>query len=151
MMQLAAQKGSELHDLAARLIKHGIKLPDTTATMNQYVNDAIGFMLTPEQVLFYSENSYGTADAIGFRNNKLRVHDLKNGITVTYFSQHKVYAALFCLEYGFKPFEIEIEMRIYQNDEVRIESADPDEITHIMDKIRTFDNLITTLKKEEGL
>lgn len=148
MNQLEAQKGTELHDIAAKLIKHGIKLPDTGQTMNLYVNDAIGFMLTPEQVLFVSDNCYGTADAIGFRNNRLRVSDLKNGVTPTSFSQHKVYAAMFCLEYGFKPFDIEIEMRIYQNDAVRIEIADPDEITHIMDKITSFDKLINDLKEE---
>lgn len=148
MTQLAAQKGTELHKLASDLIKHRQKLPETTQTMNMYVNDAIGFMLQPEQVLFVSENCYGTADAIGFRNNKLRVSDLKTGITPTSFSQHKVYAAMFCIEYRMKPFEIEIEMRIYQNDEVRIEIADPDEITHIMDKIRTFDTVINTLKEE---
>lgn len=150
MVQMAAQKGTELHELAHRLIKHGVKLPDTTATMNQYVNDAIGFRLTPEQVLFVSENCYGTADAIGFRNNLLRVSDLKTGRTPTSFSQLLVYAAMFCLEYRMKPFEIKIELRIYQNDDVRIEAGDPDEITHIMDKIRTFDVLINTMR-EEGL
>lgn len=148
MTQQAAQKGTELHALAALLIKHGQKLPDTGQTMSLYVNDAIGFMLQSEQVLFVSDNCYGTADAIGFRNGKLRVSDYKSGITPTSFSQLKVYVAMFCLEYKMKPFEIEIEMRIYQNDEVRLEIADPDEITHIMDKIRTFDVLINELKAE---
>ncbi len=148
MVQLAAQKGTELHQLANDLIKHGIKLPDTTATMNRYVNDAIGFKMTPEQVLFVSENCYGTADAISFKKNLLRISDLKTGRTPTSFVQLLVYAAMFCIEYRMKPFEIEIELRIYQNDEVRIEVGDPDEITHIMDKIHTFDVLINSMREE---
>ena len=44
---LSVQKGTELHELAADLIKHQIKLPRTKDTLNQYVNDAIGFKLTP--------------------------------------------------------------------------------------------------------
>lgn len=147
-VQEAAKRGTELHTLARDLIHHKIKLPDTSATLNLYVNDAIGFQLTPEQVLYYSENCYGTADAIGFRRNKLRISDLKTGIAQTTFKQHMVYAAMFCLEYKFKPFDIEIELRIYQSDEVRILIADPDEITHIMDKIRTFDAIIKTLREE---
>jgi hypothetical protein len=62
--------------------------------------------------------------------------------------QLEVYAALFCLEYRFKPFEIEIELRIYQNDEVQIYEADPDVITHIMDKIVVFDKRINALRLE---
>jgi len=146
--QLAAKKGTELHQLANDLIKHGIRLPDTTATMNRYVNDAIGFMMTPEQVLFVSENCYGTADAISFRNGLLRISDLKTGVTQATFTQHMIYAAMFCIEYRMKPFEIQIELRIYQNDECRIMDADPDTITHIMDKIKTFDALITALREE---
>jgi hypothetical protein len=148
MAQMAAQKGTELHDLACRLIKHKQKLPDTTATMNQYVNDAIGFQLTPELVLFWSENCYGTADALGFRRDLLRISDLKTGVTVASFNQLLVYAAMFCLEYRMKPFEIKIELRIYQNNEVKLLVADPDEVTHIMDKIRTFDALINTMREE---
>lgn len=146
--QMNASLGTELHDVAHRLIKHGIKLPDNGLTMSMYVNDAIGFQLSPEQVLFVSENCYGTADAIGFRKNMLRIADLKNGVTATSFGQLKVYAAMFCLEYGFLPSKIEIELRIYQNNDVRIEVGDFDEITHIMDKIRTFDALIREMRKE---
>jgi hypothetical protein len=148
LVQMAAQKGTELHALANDLIRHGIKLPDNGLTMSMYVNDAIGFRLTPEQVLFYSENCYGTADAIGFRKNMLRIADLKTGKTPTSFSQLLVYAAMFCLEYRMKPFEITTELRIYQNNDVRIEVGDPDDITHIMDKIRTFDTLINQIREE---
>lgn len=143
---MAARRGSELHDLAHRLIKLGVKLPKTPTTLNLYVNDALGYRMTPEQVLYFSENCFGTADAISFRNSKLRIHDLKTGITQTSEKQLEIYAALFCLEYGFKPVELDIELRIYQNDEVRIYEADPDVITHIMDRIVTFDRRIRELK-----
>lgn len=145
---MAARRGSDLHQLAHDLIRLGIRLPETPTTMNLYVNDALGFRMVPEQVLYFSENCFGTADAIIFRNNKLRIHDLKTGISQTSEHQLEIYAALFCLEYGFKPDEIDIEMRIYQNDEVRIFDADPDLIAHIMDRIITFDRRIVELKEE---
>lgn len=145
---MAARRGSDLHQLAHDLIRLGIRLPETPTTMNLYVNDALGFRMVPEQVLYFSENCFGTADAIIFRNNKLRIHDLKTGISQTSEHQLEIYAALFCLEYGFKPHDIDIEMRIYQNDEVRIFDADPDLIAHIMDRIITFDRRIDELKEE---
>lgn len=145
---LAAQKGTELHTLAHDLIRLGVKLPRTPKTLNMYVNDAIGFRMTSEQPLYYSENAFGTADAISFRKNFLRIHDLKTGVNNSSEHQLEVYAALFCLEYRFKPFEIEIELRIYQNDEVRVYEADPDVIFHIMDKITTFDRRINELREE---
>src|SRR5690606_36597755 len=109
---LAAQKGTELHELAKDLIRLGVKRPRTNATLNAYVNDAIGYRMTPEQILYYSDNSFGTADSISFRKNLLRIHDLKTGTNRCSQNQLAVYAALFCLEYGFKPMEIDIETRI---------------------------------------
>lgn len=145
---LAAQRGTELHVFAHEAIRLGIKLPRTQKTLNLYVNDAIGYRLIPEQVLYYSDNSFGTADTISFRRNILRIHDLKTGVTPTSEHQLEVYAAFFCLEYRMKPFDIEIELRIYQNDEVRIYEADPDVIFHIMDKIITFDKRINAIRME---
>ena len=145
---MAAQRGTELHQLANDLIRLGVKLPATKKTLNLYVNDAIGFKMNPEQVLFVSENCFGTADAISFKKNKLRIHDLKNGVTPTSEHQLEIYAAMFCLEYGFKPFEIEIELRIYQNDEVRIYDADPVDVDLIMRKIINFDKRITAMRME---
>ena len=142
---VAAQRGSELHDFAHQAIELGIKLPANKKTLSLYVNDAIGYRMTPGQVLYYSENCFGTADAISFRRNKLRIHDLKTGVTPTSEHQLEVYAAIFCLEYRYKPFDINIELRIYQSDEVRVYDADPDNITHIMDRIVTFDKKIKEL------
>jgi hypothetical protein len=145
---LAAQRGTELHAFAHDAIRLRIKQADNGTTLSQYVNDAIGFRMTPEQVLFYSYNCYGTADAISFRAAMLRIHDLKNGVVISSMNQLYVYAALFCLEYGIKPFEIETELRIYQNDDVKVETADPDTVTHIMDKIKTSDRRIEELRRE---
>jgi hypothetical protein len=148
MSAMSARRGTELHQLAHDLIRLGVKLPRTETTLNMYVNDALGYRMIPEQVLYFSENCFGTADAISFRKNKLRIHDLKTGITHTSETQLEIYAAIFCLEYKFKPTELDIELRIYQSDEARIYEADPDVITHIMDRIVTFDARIRELKGE---
>ena len=144
-----AQRGTVLHELARLAILQGVKLPRSTTTLNRYVNDAIGFRMTPEQPLFYSSNCFGTADAISFRDDLLRIHDLKTGTTRTSLTQLKIYNAIFCLEYDIAPFEIKTELRIYQNDEVRIEVSENDEIKHIMDRIVIFDDLIEQIKSEE--
>jgi hypothetical protein len=62
--------------------------------------------------------------------------------------QLEVYAALFCLEYNYKPYQISIELRIYQNDDVEIYTPQNEDIVHIMDKIITFDKQIELLKAE---
>lgn len=145
----AAMRGTILHEYAAQSIRLGQKLPRSNKTLNMYVNDAIGFKMKPEQVLYYSENCFGTADAICFRNGKLRIHDLKTGVTPTHMEQLLVYTALFCLEYRTKPRDISVELRIYQNDEVLIHEPEVDEIVPIMDKIITFDKILTKIRSEE--
>lgn len=147
---LAIQKGTVLHGFAAQCIRLGQKLPKSQKTLNMYVNDAIGYKMTPEQVLFYSENCFGTADAISFRNGLLRIHDLKTGITPTHMEQLEIYAALFCLEYNAKPCDIEMELRIYQNNEIICYTPTTEDIAPIIDKIITFDKIISKIKEQEG-
>jgi hypothetical protein len=144
----AAQRGTDLHALAHDLIRLGVRLPTRKTTLNEYVNDAIGYRMVPEQKLFYSLNCYGTADCIGFRRNTLRIHDLKTGVTPASMQQLLVYAALFCLEYRHRPFEIEMDLRIYQNDVVEKWEPDPDAIFHVMDRIVTFDKRINEMRME---
>lgn len=141
-------QGIILHDLACRLITMGIRLPKSKKTLNMYVNDAIGFKMQPEQILYYSENCFGTADTISFKDNILRIHDLKTGETPAHMEQLMVYAALFCLEYDYKPSDISIELRIYQSDQIIFYEPMVDEIVPIMDKIVTFDRYIDKLKEE---
>lgn len=150
---LAAQHGTELHALAEQLIRMKIRLPRNHQTLNMHVNDAIGFKMDPEVILFYSPNAFGTADAISFDEHKnfLRVHDLKTGVHPAKFDQLYIYAALFCLEYGYKPGDIKTEFRIYQNDEIVIDDNDnTDIIAHIMDRMVHFDQMINNMKNEEA-
>nr|DAT53469.1 MAG TPA: Protein of unknown function (DUF2800) [Caudoviricetes sp.] len=146
----AAALGTRLHELAAEHIRLGIRMPRNNATFNRYVNDAIGYRMTPEQVLFYSMNAYGTADAIHFddKKNFLRIHDLKTGAGRVKMDQLMIYQAFFCLEYHISPFDIESELRIYQNDDVMIHSPEASDIRSIMDRVVEFDQLIESLKEE---
>lgn len=147
---LATLKGTELHDFAAKAINLGVKLPKAKKTLNMYVNDAIGYSMTPEQVLYYSPNCFGTADSISFRNNFLRIHDLKTGETPAHIEQLMIYAALFCLEYRVKPGEIKFELRIYQFDDIMICNPTVEDILPIMDKIISFDKIINDINIREA-
>lgn len=144
-----ATRGTDLHALAHHAIRLGIKLSRADLTMSRYVNDAIDLKMTPEQTLYYSDNCFGTADAISFRRRKLRIHDLKTGLIKSSEKQLEVYAALFCLEYGVSPFDIQIELRIYQNEEARIFDPNPETIMEIMDTIVLFDQKIEMYKDQE--
>ena len=146
---LAKQRGTRLHNLASEHISLGIKMPRGNKTFNRYVNDAIGYKMTPEQPLYYSDNCFGTADAISFRRNLLRIHDYKSGITKAKMVQLEIYAALFCLEYAIDPNAIEIELRIYQSNDIDISDPEKERILYIMEKIKEFDKRIETLKKGE--
>lgn len=146
---MAIQKGTKLHEFADLCITLGQKLPKSQKTLNLYVNDAIGFKMTTEQPLFYSDNCFGTADSISFRDDKLRIHDLKTGGTPAHMQQLEVYTSLFCLEYNFAPTDIEIELRLYQSNEVLIHVPDPLAIQNIMEKIIIFDSRINKLKSGE--
>ena len=151
MNRKAAEMGTKLHAWAKETIDLGIKQPRSKKTIYAYVNDAIGFKMNTEVVLFYSERFFGTADAISFRDNMLRIHDLKTGKVgkiEDHMEQLEIYAALFCLEYKVKPGEIDMELRVYKNDEVFIHNPTAEDILPIMDKIVHFDKLLR--KIEEG-
>lgn len=164
--------GTSLHELAETLINNNLKLkkgdkltvlthllhdgiPRNVIDMDRlysnfmtYVNDAIGFKLTPEQILYYSDYCFGTADAISFRNNFLRIHDYKSGSIPAKMEQLMVYASLFCLEYKVKPGEIETELRIYQNDEVIFHNPTADEILPVMDSIIQMSKALERMNEE---
>lgn len=153
---LATARGTKLHAIAAELIENRIKLPPTNATFNKYVNDAIGFRMKPEQLLYFSDNCFGTADAIAYDENDhfLRIHDLKTGttpVTDKYgnLPQLEIYAALFFLEYDLEVNETEIELRVYQNDDIIIENPGAEQIIPIIDKIIFADKIIEQIRREE--
>lgn len=147
----AAEMGTRLHQWAKDTIDLGIKQPRSNKTLYAYVNDAIGFRMDTEVVLFYSERFFGTADAISFRNGMLRIHDLKTGKVgkiETHIEQLEVYAALFCLEYKIKPSDIKMELRVYKNDEVVYHIPEVDDICHIMDRIVHLNKLLEKAEYE---
>ena len=144
----AIQRGTDLHNLASQCINLKVKLPKSKSAINMFVNDAIGYRMVSEQPLYYSTNAFGTADAVSFRDNSLRIHDLKTGISRVSMAQLEIYTALFCLEYDINPEEINIELRIYQGDEIIAHEPDASTIKTIMDKIVRFDMHIEKLKQE---
>lgn len=148
----ATTRGTILHDFARRCIELDQRLPRSKKTLNSYVNDAIGFKMKPEVVLYYSDFCFGTADAISFRDDFLRIHDLKTGVTPAHVEQLMIYAAIFCLEYHKKPEKIGMELRLYQNNEIVALEPDPKDIWDIMQKIIHFNSLLVNANSiEEGM
>ena len=146
----ASEIGTKLHQWAKDTIDLGIKQPRSKKTLYAYVNDAIGFKMSTEVILFYSRRFFGTADSISFRNGVLRIHDLKTGKIPAHMEQLEIYAALFCLEYKVKPGDIEMELRIYQNDEILYHNPTAEDILPIMDKIVHLNKLLEKMDNEEG-
>ena len=145
----ASEMGTLLHAWAKQTIDLKIKQPKSRKTIYAYVNDAIGFNMNTEVVLYYSDRFFGTADAISFRNGELRIHDLKTGKIPAHMEQLEVYAALFCLEYKVKPGDINFELRIYQNDDILVHNPTAEDILPIMDKIVHLDKILEKLDYEE--
>jgi len=143
----AAQKGTELHELAENLIRLQVNLPDDGKTLSMYVNDAIQFKMETEVTLYYSEYCFGTADALAFDGYCLRIHDLKNGVTKTDMRQLYIYTALFCLGGSgvgiVNPYDISIILQIYQNNDILTEVPDPERIDQIMDRIQEASRILT--------
>ena len=146
----AKEMGTRLHAWAKETIDLGIKQPRSKKTIYAYVNDAIGYKMDTEVVLVYSPRFFGTADSICFRNGTLRIHDLKTGVTKVHMEQLMIYAALFCLEYKIKPSDIEMELRIYQSDEVLYHNPTAESISSIMDRIVYLDKMLERLDCEEA-
>ncbi|AVD99507.1 exonuclease [Streptomyces phage Bing] len=142
----AAARGTRLHDLAARNIADGITLAmdGRYPVIARYVNDAIKYEMVPEQMLMYSMYCYGTTDAISFDAGEmfLRIHDLKTGVSKASFDQLYVYAGLFCLEYDFKPFEVQGQLRIYQHEEPEYCDVDQGYLAWVYDRIRTINAIV---------
>lgn len=151
----AAEMGTRLHEWAKETIDLGIKQPRSKKTLYAYVNDAIGYRMDTEVILYYSDNFFGTADAISFREGNerpiLRIHDLKTGKVgkiESHIEQLEIYAALFCLEYKVKPIEIDIELRVYKCDEVIYHNPEPEDIMAIIDQIIRLDKVINKINEE---
>lgn len=146
----AAELGTKLHEWAKQTIDLRIKQPRSSKTLYAYVNDAIGFKMDTEVILYYSDRFFGTADAISFRDGILRIHDLKTGKSgkiEDHMEQLEIYAALFCLEYSVRPGDIKMELRVYKNDEVLVHNPTAEDILPIMDKIVHLEKLVSKFEE----
>lgn len=174
--QFSTQIGTAIHALAhdcivsrIKLTKHDTHLIDITLyhayipkdaydpnlilnNLIPFINDAIGFHMSSEILLYYNAYCFGTSDAISFdeKNKMLRIHDLKTGTTPTHMEQLLIYAALFCLEYHKNPHQFKTELRIYQNFDVLITNPEPEEIEQYMDLIQNRSKLIMSYLEREG-
>ena len=152
--------GTERHAFAAKAIELGIKLyqdPKAPDTLSMYVNDSIDEKMEPEVILCYNEFAFGTADAIYFdeSSGKLKIFDLKTGSMpvvktddqgLYILEQCEIYAALFCLEYRVDPATLDMDLRIYQNNEMFQEIPKVDRIYEIMNLIIRDCDILRTLK-----
>ena len=166
----AATIGTKLHDYAAKNIKKHFKavksdkrdvyrylvvendIPPNAVDIDRlfpnlmtYINDAIGFGLDPEVILYFSPDFYGTADGISWSESDkiLRISDLKTGVTPASFVQLENYAAFFCLDYKIKPSQIKkIEFRLYQNNEILYAEPSSEILFPIIDQIVEFNKAL---------
>ena len=175
--QFSTAIGTAIHELAhdcivskTKLNKHDVHLIDMTLykayipryaydpcaildNLIPFVNDAIGFHMSSEIILYYNAYCFGTCDAIGYyeRDKILRIHDYKNGINQASMKQLYIYAALFCLEYNVNPRSLNlIECRIYQNLDIEIDRPTGDVIQEYIDKIKNRTEMIKMFLEREG-
>ena len=141
-------EGTRIHAFVSEAIKLGIKAANLKKAVNMFINDAIGFKMHSEVVLMYSYNSFGTSDAISFRDNLLRIHDLKTGLGKPSFNQLNIYAALFCLEYHQDPSKIDIVERLYQGNGFTEYIPEPGEIAAVMDQLVLMDTTVGQVADE---
>jgi hypothetical protein len=148
--QQQTKRGNELHEYAQRAITLGIRQADNGSTLSSYINDSIGFRMTPEFPLYYSDDCFGTSDAVGFSKDfVLRIADLKTGISPTSMKQPLIYAGIFCLQFGYSPLDLsEINLRIYQNNAIEELIPDPVDVILVMDKIKAAADFVAFLREE---
>lgn len=153
----AAARGTSLHKLAAHAISEGVQFMPDGSTLSMYVNDVIKYKMEPEMALFFSMDCYGTADAIGFEIYKkpvnnvlgyLRIFDLKTGKSACSVEQLYIYAAVFCLEYDYRPYEIEGELRLYQNDAIDCYEINRVTLTEVISIILSHQRIIDEYRLE---
>lgn len=114
--------------------------PEVFETVRSYVNDAIGYKMYPEVILKFTDDFFGTADALIFSDDLLRIHDLKTGSGPVHIEQLFGYAALYCIEYHVDPLKIDYEFRIYQNNDILTATPDGGMVKPFVDRYLAFDN-----------
>lgn len=125
---------------------------DILMNLIPFVNDAIGYHMSSEILLYYNNYCFGTCDAISFSEKEriLRIHDLKTGMTTAHMEQLLIYAALFCLEYHKNPHQFKTELRIYQNFNIVVEEPDANDIETFMNLIQERSRTIMSYLEREG-
>lgn len=170
--QYAAQIGTIVHDFAQERIYYNQKLFKTNKSdllirllkanippivinidflfnnLIPYVNDAISFRMDPEVILKYSDDCFGTTDAVCYRDKELRIHDLKSGRSAVHMDQLLTYAALFFLEYKAAPETTDTILRIYQSGEFQEDHPEPERIRAAMNQIVELDKKVKKWKAE---
>ena len=142
-----------LSDFGQSLLENLKYIPNEVfTTLKDYVNDSISFFMVPEEcenATDYSENFFGTCDALYFdeKAKTLRIFDLKTGSRPGKIEQLYIYAALYCLRNKVDPFDIKMDLRIYQNAEIIFSDPAPEDIREFMDTIIRFDALARKLSK----
>lgn len=121
-------------------------------TLIPFVNDAIGFRMSSEIILFYNMYAFGTTDAIKYdeKEGLLMIHDLKMGITPAKMEQLYLYCAFFCLEYKVSPYKLHFKTRIYQMGQIIEDDPESELIESIMNNILNRCNMISMYLEREG-
>lgn len=150
------EDGTKMHELASNMILYSIMPENNENALNQFVIDALTMFDEPmssEVLLYYSDECFGTADAIYYdeENKHLQVHDLKTGVSKPSFKQLWIYCALFCLEYDKKPEDLTFECRLYQLGAMDIDAPDPKDIRTIMNQIISMSNVIEGVRIERRM
>lgn len=140
---------SEIYGLSAfgeKLLKNMKYVPaESYATVIGYINDAISFKMKPEERLRYSENFFGTADAIKDLGDTLIIFDLKTGTASPHVEQLLIYAALYCLANSKNPEQMNFELRLYQGNDIFVATPSAEDIRPIMETIVEFDKIMNRL------
>lgn len=140
-------RGIKLDLMRRGIPEYAIDIQAVFPTLMSYVNDAVGFRMDPEVLLYYSDLCFGTADSIQVDGDVLRIHDLKTGVTTAKMDQLMIYAGLFYLEYGCKPEKFKTQLRIYQMNEVIVHEPEIEDIREVMDRIVECDRVLQRIKE----
>lgn len=136
-----------LSDYGLVLLKNLKYVPEETyGTVKSYINDCVGFHMDTEVLLDFSENFFGTSDAVKYDGNGLKIFDLKTGSAPAKMEQPLVYAALYLLKNRIDPKTIPVELRIYQNNDILRARPTEEEIIPVMNTIIHFDKIMDNFK-----
>lgn len=153
---IAIERGTALHELAAKCIDLKIHLDPCEGVIATYVSDCISYKMDTEVELVFTNEINGTADAIRYdrESNTLYVFDLKTGSTKASLVQVMIYAALWCCVHNRDPLTLSYDLRIYHNqypEKIDTES-DPqlgERINDIIVQMRYVASVINDYRKEE--